>query len=114
MEESRVDFLAKIGWPFDKLEKQGFASPVTRVECKFVRPSTFSDVITIQTSVKSFDGIRLTFEYKMEKTDGTVVCTGTSVHCFIDLKGKPIRADRACPEFFEELLKHRRTENDAR
>jgi len=44
----------------------------------------------------------------MEKTDGTVVCTGSSVHCFVDLKGKPIRADKACPEFFEELLKHRR------
>ena len=110
MEESRVDFLAKIGWPFDKLEKQGFASPVTKVECKFVRPSTFSDEIIINTYVKEFDGIRLTFEYEMKKADGTVVCTGESIHCFINLEGKPIRADRACPEFCEELCKHGRNE----
>ena len=107
MEESRVDFLNKIGWPFDRLEAQGFASPVTRVECRFVRPSTFSDEILIHTYVKDFDGVRLTFEYKMEKTDGTVVCVGESGHCFINLEGKPIRADRACPEFCEELLKHK-------
>ena len=103
MEESRVDFLAKIGWPFPRLEQQGFASPVTKVECKFIRPTTFSDVVTIQTTVKEFDGVRLTFAYEMSKEDGTVVCVGESGHCFIDLKGKPIRADRACPEFCEAL-----------
>jgi len=107
MEESRVDFLTRIGWPFDRLEKQGFVSPVTKVECTFVRPCTFADEIIIDTWVKKFDGIRLTFSYKMRKTDGTVVCVGSSEHCFIDMKGKPIRADRACPEFFEEVLKYR-------
>lgn len=107
MEESRVDFLVKIGWPFDRLEQLGFVSPVTKVECTFVRPCTFADEIIIDTWVKEFDGIRLTFAYKMRKTDGTVVCVGSSVHCFIDMKGKPIRADKACPEFFEEVLKYK-------
>ena len=106
MEESRVDFLAQIGWPFERLEKQGFASPVTKLECKFVRPSTFADEITIHTWVKEFDGVILTFEYRMEKPDGTVVCVGESRHCFVSMEGKPIRAYKACPEFCEELLRH--------
>jgi len=103
MEEARVDFLDKIGWPFSKLEKMGFASPVTKVECKFIRPSTFSDVILIKTSVKQYDGLRLILAYVMKKEDGTVVCMGESGHCFIDMKGKPIRADRACPDFSDCL-----------
>ena len=111
MEESRVDFLAKIGWPFERLEQQGFASPVTKLECKFVRPSTFADAIMIHTWVKDFDGVILTFEYKMEKQDGTVVFVGESKHCFVNLEGKPIRAYKACPEFCEELQKHKE-END--
>lgn len=107
MEEGRVDLLVKIGWPFERLEAQGFASPVTRVECKYIRPCTFSDEIIINTYVKEFDGIRLTFGYQMEKTDGTVVCTAESTHCFINLEGKPIRADKACPEFCEAVLKEK-------
>ena len=110
MEEARVDLLARTGWPYDRLEREGFMSPVTKVECKFIRPSTFADEIIINTYVKSFDGIRLIFEYEMKKTDGTVICTGESGHCFINVKGKPIRADRACPEFCEELLKNKKTE----
>ena len=106
MEEGRIAFLAGIGWPYERLEREGFASPVTKVECKFIKPSTFADEIIINTYVKSFDSIRLTFGYEMKKADGTVVCVAESGHCFIDEKGRPIRADRALPDFCAELHKH--------
>ena len=44
MEEARVNFLEQIGWPFAKLEASGFASPVLKLDCKYIRPTTFSDV----------------------------------------------------------------------
>ena len=113
MEEARVDFLEKAGWPFAKLEKQGFASPVIQVTCKYIRPTTFSDVVGIRTFVSGFDGIRMIFGYEMSKEDGTVVCVGESSHCFVDLKGKPIRADRACPEFCETMMQFKEEEKDA-
>jgi len=110
MEEARVNFLEQIGWPFAKLEASGFASPVLKLDCKYIRPTTFSDVVCITTYVDKFDGIRLTFRYEMQKEDGTVVCVATSSHCFINLEGKPIRADKECPEFCEELMKYQREE----
>ena len=110
MEEARVNFLEQIGWPFAKLEASGFASPVLKLDCKYIRPTTFSDVVCITTYVDKFDGIRLTFGYEMQKEDGTVVCVATSSHCFVNLEGKPIRADRECPEFCEELMKYQREE----
>ncbi len=107
MEEARIDFLEKIGWPYQRLEKEGLASPVTKLECKYVRPCTFADEITIRTFVKDFDGIRLTFGYEMTKADGTTVCVAQSTHCFINSSGRPIRADQASPALCEELLKHK-------
>ena len=107
MEEARVDFLAKIGWPFDKLEANGFASPVLKVECKYIRPTTFSDIVEIRTFVEKADGIRLTFRYEMKKEDGTVVCMASSSHCFVNLEGKPIRADKECPAFWSTLLQYK-------
>ena len=108
MEEARVNFLEQIGWPFAKLEANGFASPVLKLDCKYIRPTTFSDVVLITTYVDKFDGIRLTFGYEMQTEDGTVVCVATSSHCFVNLEGKPIRADKECPEFCEELLKYKK------
>ena len=108
MEEARVNFLEQIGWPFAKLEASGFASPVLKLDCKYIRPTTFSDVVSITTYVEKFDRIRLTFGYEMQKEDGSVVCVATSSHCFINLEGKPIRADKECPEFCEELLKYKK------
>ncbi len=105
MEESRIDLLEKIGWPYQRLEAEGLASPVTKLECKYIRPTSFPDEITIRTWVKDFDGIRLSFAYEMTKADGTVVCAAQSTHCFINKEGRPIRADRSCPELCEALLK---------
>ena len=108
MEESRLDFLEKLGWPYSRLEEQGLASPVTKLSCKYVRPTTFPDEVTVRTFVKDFDGIRLTFGYEMKKADDTVVFIGESTHCFLNKDGRPIRADRACPQLCEELLRHKR------
>ena len=83
MEESRIYFLAKIGWPYERLEAQGLASPVTKLSCKYVRPTTFPDEITVQIYVKDFDGVRLTFGYEMKKADGTTVFVADSTHCFM-------------------------------
>ena len=33
MEESRIDFLEKIGWGYDKMEQEGIISPVVSLEC---------------------------------------------------------------------------------
>ena len=41
MEEARIDFLERIGCGYDKWEKEGILSPVTGLECKYKRPTTF-------------------------------------------------------------------------
>ncbi len=98
MEEARMDFLEQIGWPYEKLEEEQIISPVTSVECKYRMTTTFADEIEIEVSVKEFKGIRLIFGYIMKKvSDGKIVCTGQSEHCFIDAKKQIIRLNKAYP-----------------
>lgn len=105
MEEARIDFLKQIGWAYEKLEEQGIVSPVIEVNCKYKNTTTFSDEITISVSVAEFKGVKLVLNYEMKKADGSIAAVGQSMHCFLDLEGRPIRMAKQYPDFNEALVK---------
>lgn len=103
MEEARVDYLRQIGFPYEKLEEMGIASPVVSVECKYKAPTTFPDEVQITVSVEGFNGLRLRFLYEMRKGD-QFVAVGHSEHCFVDGSGKLLRLKRDYPALYGRLL----------
>ena len=105
MEESRVDYLEKRGYGYDRLEKEGVISPVVSVECSYKKPTTFMDEISIDVSVEKFNGVKLIIGYKMTNQNGIVVCEARSTHCFLNEKGIPIRIEKEFPEFYNALIK---------
>lgn len=105
MEESRIDFLSQIGWDYAKLEKDGFISPVTAVSCKYTRPATFGEEVSIVVNVSEFKGVRLVLEYHMTNAEGETVCKGMSEHCFVGNNGKLIRLKKELPAFHDLLTK---------
>lgn len=105
MEEVRVDFLARKGLNYEKLESMGITSAVVNVTCRFRRPTVFSDKVAIRASVKEFNGLIMTFGYDMKNEEGTVVCTGTSEHVFLNGEGRPMRIKKTYPELFEAFRK---------
>ncbi len=103
MEEARVDFLRQIGWPYEKMEAMGIASPVTALNCKYKASTTFADEVEIRVSVSEFRGVVLKLAYQMTKPDGKTVFEGHSEHCFLDSGGKILRMDRTAPDFVRAL-----------
>lgn len=103
MEEARIDFLAQMGWPFDKLEGLGIVSPVLSVNCDYKLTTTFPEQIFINVRVKEFKGVKLFLEYEMKNKDGKVVCVGTTGHAFLNAKGRPIRMKQDYPELYQLL-----------
>ena len=103
MEEARVDFLRQIGWDCDKLEDNGIASPVIGVTCDYKISTKFPEKIDIDVSVKEFKGVKLFLEYKMTNASGSIVCSGTSSHAFLNTEGKPIRMKQEYPELYSLL-----------
>ena len=104
MEEARVDFLEKLGFGFDKLEANGIASPVLSVECSYKKPSVFAEEIFIDVSVREFKGLKLTIAYLMKNAGGDIVCEASSVHCFMNTAGKPVRLEKDFPDFYNALI----------
>ncbi len=106
MEEARVDYFEKLGYSYDRLESEGIGSPVVSVDCKYKAVTRFPEEISITTCVKEFKGIKMIIGYEMRRvSDGSLVFTGTSEHCFTDNNGKIVVLKKTNPEFAQMLTK---------
>lgn len=104
MEEARLNFLAQIGWNFERLETEGIVSPVLSVECKYIKTTTFPDVVDIEVYIIEFKGVKLRLKYVMKNKDNDIVCEAYSEHCFLDKKGMPVRLKKEYPDFYNTLM----------
>lgn len=102
MEEARLDFLEKLGWPYHKFEEKGIISPVVSVTCDYIKTTTYPDVIEVEVKVIALKKLKFKLGYTM-RVDGVTVSKGTSVHCFLDEKGKPVVIDAKYPELYNAL-----------
>ena len=103
MEEARIDFMDQLGYPYSRMEREGIMSPVKSLSCRYRRPTTFGDLISIEVFVESFDGALLNVKYKMRNQNGKPVFEASSEHAFINKEGRVVRLDKEQPEFCEAL-----------
>ena len=91
MEEARGAYLERIGAGFAGMEARGIYSPVIGVECRYRRPAHFDEEIRVSVRILSFDRLRLKIAYEMTRvSDGELIATGSSEHCFTNTAGRPI------------------------
>ena len=100
MEEARMNFLAEIGYPMNRLEAEGITSPVVSVNCEYKHPTTYSDEIEIEVTLTQYTGVKLSLDYIMKNLQtGDLIAKASSSHCMIDKNGRPI----AVKKFFSGL-----------
>lgn len=105
-EEARIDYMEQLGMPYEEMEEKGIISPVISVEADYLRMVRFGDTVTIRASVKEYNGIKLTIGYDVtDEITGMVHCKGTTRHCFLNEKGRPVSLKREYPEYHEMFLK---------
>lgn len=102
MEESRIDFMDKLGFSYKKLESFDIASPVLSYTCEIKHSTYFDDIVEIIPKVVAYNSVRLKIQYTMTVND-LLVATGETNHCFVNQKGVPIRLNKDCPELDEKL-----------
>lgn len=103
MEEARIAFMNQAGFPYTRMEEEGVISPVVELSCKYRKPCTFGDDITISVTVESFTGAKMVLAYDMRKQNGDEVCSARSEHTFLDREGRFVRMKRDMPLFCEAI-----------
>lgn len=103
MEEARIDFMDRIGFPYAEMEARGIISPVKTLQCEYRQSCTFGDEISVSVSVESFNGVVLKIGYEMKKQTGETVCIAGSEHVFLNREGHFVRLKRDLPAFYAAL-----------
>ena len=113
MEEARVDFLEKIDWSYDQLEKVGLVSPVLSLNIDYNHPTYFSDIVSIDVEILELKMSKRRVGYKMTNEEGKVVAKCESSHGFLLSSGRPAILKRDFPGLYEALLTHLSSEKES-
>ena len=104
-EEARVDFMEKVGYSYDRMERDGVVSPVIGVTCDYKSPVDFSQQVEIEVRVVQITGSRLTIGYRgVDAQSGDLRAVGETRHCFLGENGRPISVKRLQPAFYKALV----------
>lgn len=99
-EEARIDYLEKIGFPYEKVAKKGIHFVILSVTCEFKNMIRFGDTIQISIAAKFESPLKMLLEYKITK--GNLLCaTGTTTSCAYHMENqKIVSIKRELPDFY--------------
>ncbi len=101
-EEARTYFMEQVGYPYERLEREGIMSPVIGVSCEYKKPVHYPDTVAIDVYLISMSKFRCAFRYEVrDAKTGDKRATGASQHCFLDEKGGIVNMAKNNPAFLE-------------
>ncbi len=80
-EVGRVEVLRAIGYPYSRLESEGYGLPVTEAGLRYARAAKFDDVLRIEVWLEELRSRQFRIGYRISKADGGEECvTGFTEH----------------------------------
>ena len=103
-EVGRVEWLRSKGLSYKKLEDSGIGLPIVNININYKRPARYDDLLTIKTSVKHFEGVKLQFYAEILDENNQLFTTAEVMLVFVDLKtGKPCMPDETIKQLLNNL-----------
>lgn len=91
-ETGRTEFLRSLGRAYREVEEGGTLLVVADAGLRFLRPAAYDDVLRVRTRLVSVTGVRLVFEYEVDRpADGVQCATGHTTLAATDTRGRPKR-----------------------
>jgi acyl-CoA thioester hydrolase len=97
-ERARTTLLEDLGYPYTRLEKEGFGLPVIEAHCKYRLPALYGERLQICAWPDSIRGVRLKVACEVRR-GGDLLAEGYTVHCGVSLATK---RPAALPAAFRE------------
>lgn len=100
-ETGRTEMMRHLGFTYRKMEEMGIIMPVVSMNCRYLKPARYDDLLTIKTIVKDMPETRILFDYEIYNEENHLVNAGQTTLVFVDRdKGRPVRI----PGFLREVL----------
>lgn len=92
-EVGRVEALRQLGFTYKKLEEQGVMMPVLDLQCKFITPAKYDELLTVKVMIPELPKVKMYFEYVVTNEQGKLVNEGKTTLVFLNMNSsRPCRA----------------------
>ena len=92
-EVGRTELMRKYGISYNEMEKQGIQMPVFQLDCIYLKPAFYDDIIQIHTFLKELPKSKIKFEYEIYNSEKILINKASTTLIFLNTKtGKPSRA----------------------
>jgi len=117
-EIGRTELIRHYGMPYEQIERQGMMLPVIDLDCRFILPARYDDIVLVCTAIESFSSIRLSFRSEIRRIDeldqypvewdhssppGELLVEGGTRHVWVNSQFRPSRLDKMLPSVYSLL-----------
>lgn len=104
-EVARAESIRHLGFTYADMEKTGVIMPVIEVQCRYLRPALYDDLLTIKVILRELpSNHRIVFEQEISNEKGELLATGMVTLYFME-KGT-MRRTMMPQELREKLEPH--------
>ncbi|MCX8019131.1 MAG: acyl-CoA thioesterase [Chitinophagaceae bacterium] len=83
-ESARAEAIRQLGYTYAEMEREGILMPVTEVQCRYLKPARYDDLLTIQTKLNDVPlGSRITFEHEVFNENGDILAKASVTLYFL-------------------------------
>jgi acyl-CoA thioester hydrolase len=101
-EVGRAESIRQLGFTYKDMEQNGVMMPVVELQCKYLRPAHYDDLITVKTTLRELPtDHRIEFHHEVYNEQKKLLTTGKVVLFFLDIRTK---AKAAMPADLREAL----------
>jgi len=103
-EKGRTEWLREVGYPYERMDKEGIWLPVSKVTCIYKNPAHYDDLLVIRTWLKELKAATAIMAYEIIKKESGEICvTGETVHPITDPELRPLRFKKVNPELYQMM-----------
>lgn len=110
-DEAVNNYLRTIGYPYHRLEENGWTTHTVHADLDYYAPAEFGDTILNRLRIAAISNSSITAEYTAEReTDNEKLAEGTVIHVAVDHETtEPIRVP---PDFRDAVVDYQHTPPD--
>jgi len=103
-ELGRIGLMSSTGISYATLEREGYLLPVLEVGARYHKPARFNDLLTIKTIIADKPGAKIKFDYQVLNKQGNTLCTGFSLHSFMNKQDRAIKPPKMFLQKIQEYF----------
>ncbi|OBR62968.1 thioesterase [Paenibacillus oryzae] len=117
-EIGRTEWIRQRGYSYKAIEEHGLLLPVVDLQCSYLAPARYDDMVLVCTTVAEVSPLKLTFQSQIRKVaegqfqpcfaedaelPGELLVEGATRHVWLNSQWKPVRLSKQLPELYAAI-----------